>query len=200
MCRLGADYILSATPYYNKPTQEGLYRHFASVADASEKPVVLYNVPGRTAVNLMAATALRLAEHPNVIGIKEASGDLKQVMEILARPPGGLRRALGRRLAHAAGHRRGRRRLDLGDVQRGARPDDRASCTWCSPGDLDAGAPVALPPAAAHGRQLPGDQPGAGEGRARAAWGGSGTCSACRWCRRRRRPAAALREALDALQ
>ena len=88
MCRLGVDYILSATPYYNKPTQEGLYRHLAAVADASEKPVVLYNVPGRTSVNLKPATALRLAEHPNVVGIKEASGDLKQVMEILAaRPP-----------------------------------------------------------------------------------------------------------------
>jgi 4-hydroxy-tetrahydrodipicolinate synthase len=89
MCRLGVDYILSATPYYNKPTQEGLYRHFAAVADASEKPVCLYNVPGRTAVNLKPAIALRLAEHPNVLGIKEASGDLKQVMEILReRPPG----------------------------------------------------------------------------------------------------------------
>jgi 4-hydroxy-tetrahydrodipicolinate synthase len=87
MCRLGADYILSATPYYNKPTQEGLYRHFTAVADASDKPVCLYNVPGRTAVNLRPDTALRLAEHPNVIGIKEASGDLKQIMELLrARP------------------------------------------------------------------------------------------------------------------
>jgi 4-hydroxy-tetrahydrodipicolinate synthase len=83
MCRIGADYILSATPYYNKPTQEGLVRHFSAVADASDKPVCLYNVPGRTAVNLKPATALRLAEHPNVIGIKEASGDLKQVMELL---------------------------------------------------------------------------------------------------------------------
>jgi 4-hydroxy-tetrahydrodipicolinate synthase len=90
MCRLGVDYILSATPYYNKPTQEGLYRHLAAVADASEKPVVLYNVPGRTSVNLKPATALRLAEHPNVIGIKEASGDLKQVMEILAARPAGF--------------------------------------------------------------------------------------------------------------
>jgi 4-hydroxy-tetrahydrodipicolinate synthase len=87
MCRLGVDYILSATPYYNKPTQEGLYRHFAAVADQSSKPVCLYNVPGRTAVNLTPATALRLAEHPNIIGIKEASGDLKQVMEILRRRP-----------------------------------------------------------------------------------------------------------------
>jgi 4-hydroxy-tetrahydrodipicolinate synthase len=84
MCRLGADFILSATPYYNKPTQEGLYRHFMAVADAASKPVCLYNVPGRTAVNLRPEVALRLAGHPNIMGIKEASGDLKQVMEILA--------------------------------------------------------------------------------------------------------------------
>ena len=83
MCNLGADYILSATPYYNKPTQEGLYRHFVAVADAATRPVCLYNVPGRTAVNLKPALALRLAQHPNIMGIKEASGDLKQVMDIL---------------------------------------------------------------------------------------------------------------------
>jgi 4-hydroxy-tetrahydrodipicolinate synthase len=87
MCRVGADYILSATPYYNKPTQEGLYRHFSAVADAATRPVCLYNVPGRTAVNLSPATALRLAAHPNILGIKEASGDLKQMMDLLrARP------------------------------------------------------------------------------------------------------------------
>jgi 4-hydroxy-tetrahydrodipicolinate synthase len=83
MCRLGADYILSATPYYNKPTQEGLYRHFMAVADAATKPVCLYNVPGRTAVNLKPDVALRLARHDNVMGIKEASGDLKQIMDIV---------------------------------------------------------------------------------------------------------------------
>jgi 4-hydroxy-tetrahydrodipicolinate synthase len=87
MCRLGADYILSATPYYNKPTQEGLYRHFAEVADAATKPVCLYNVPGRTAVNLKPTVALRLAGHPNIMGIKEASGDLKQVMDLLRERP-----------------------------------------------------------------------------------------------------------------
>jgi 4-hydroxy-tetrahydrodipicolinate synthase len=87
MCRLGAEYILSATPYYNKPTQGGLFRHFTAVADASTKPVCLYNVPGRTAVNLAPETALQLAEHLNIMGIKEASGDLAQVMRILrARP------------------------------------------------------------------------------------------------------------------
>jgi 4-hydroxy-tetrahydrodipicolinate synthase len=83
MCRAGIDFVLSATPYYNRPSQEGLYRHFMAVADASTRPVCLYNVPGRTAVNLHPTTALRLATHPNVMGIKEASGDLKQVMEIL---------------------------------------------------------------------------------------------------------------------
>ena len=90
MCRLGADYILSATPYYNRPTQDGLYRHFAAVADASDKPVCLYNVPGRTAVNLRPQVAVRLAEHPNIVGIKEASGDLRQIMEIIRLRPEGF--------------------------------------------------------------------------------------------------------------
>ena len=88
MCQVGVDYILSATPYYNKPSQEGLYRHFTAVADAATKPVCLYNIPGRAAVNLQPALALRLARHGNVMGIKEASGDLKQIMDILReRPP-----------------------------------------------------------------------------------------------------------------
>jgi 4-hydroxy-tetrahydrodipicolinate synthase len=87
MCQVGADYILSATPYYNKPTQEGLYRHFMAVAEVSTKPVCLYNVPGRTSVNLTPRIALKLARHPNVMGIKEASGDLKQVMDILGERP-----------------------------------------------------------------------------------------------------------------
>ena len=87
MCRLGIDYILTATPYYNKPTQGGLFRHFTAVADASTKPICLYNVPGRTAVNLQPSVALELAEHPNIMGIKEASGDLAQVMRILRGRP-----------------------------------------------------------------------------------------------------------------
>ncbi len=90
MCRAGADYILTATPYYNKPTQGGLFRHFTAIADASAKPICLYNVPGRTAVNLQPAVALQLAEHPNVMGIKEASGDLAQIMQILRGRPAGF--------------------------------------------------------------------------------------------------------------
>lgn len=87
----GADAILSITPYYNKPTQEGLYRHFRSVAEACGIPVVVYNVPGRTGSNIEAATVLRLARDvENVVAVKEASGDLQQVMTILRERPDGF--------------------------------------------------------------------------------------------------------------
>lgn len=83
--------VLIVAPYYNKPTQEGLYRHFTAVAEASPLPVVLYNVPGRTGVNLEAATTLRIAsEHENVVAIKEASGNLAQIQAILAAAPEGF--------------------------------------------------------------------------------------------------------------
>ncbi len=87
MADAGADYILTAAPYYNKPTAEGLYRHFGAIADAAGRPVILYNVPGRTAVNMDAQLTLRLAARDGIHGIKEASGNLGQMMEILrARP------------------------------------------------------------------------------------------------------------------
>ncbi len=78
----GVDALLSVSPYYNKPSQEGIYRHFKAIADNSPVPIILYNVPGRTASNLTAETTLRLAKHPNIIGIKEASGNLEQCMKI----------------------------------------------------------------------------------------------------------------------
>ena len=79
----GIDGILSVCPYYNKPSQEGLYQHFKAIAAASPLPVVLYNVPGRTGVNLKAETTVRLAKDcPNIVAIKEASGSLEQVDEI----------------------------------------------------------------------------------------------------------------------
>jgi 4-hydroxy-tetrahydrodipicolinate synthase len=85
---MGADGLLSVTPYYNKPTQQGLYEHFRAVAEAVELPIVLYNVPGRTAVNMTAETQLRLAEEcPTIVATKEASGNLEQVMEILRSAP-----------------------------------------------------------------------------------------------------------------
>jgi 4-hydroxy-tetrahydrodipicolinate synthase len=80
--RPGVDAILSASPYYNKPTQEGQYQHFKAIAEAVNKPIILYNVPGRTAANLEAGTVARLAEIPNIAGVKEASGNLTQIAEI----------------------------------------------------------------------------------------------------------------------
>ena len=81
---LGADGALLVTPYYNKPSQEGLYLHYKAVADAVALPQVLYNVPGRTAVNLLPETVARLAVHPNIVAIKEATGSLQQASEVLA--------------------------------------------------------------------------------------------------------------------
>jgi 4-hydroxy-tetrahydrodipicolinate synthase len=78
-----ADAALVVAPYYNKPTQEGLYRHYKAVADAVKMPIVLYNVPGRTAVNILPPTVARLAEIKNIVAIKEATGDMKQVSEVI---------------------------------------------------------------------------------------------------------------------
>lgn len=84
----GIDAILSAVPFYNKPSQEGVYRHFAQIAMASKKPIILYNVPGRTGINMTADTTLRIArEFKNVIGVKEASGKMDQINEIIKGAP-----------------------------------------------------------------------------------------------------------------
>ena len=79
--------ILSVVPYYNKPNQRGMKAHFEAIADASPVPVVVYNVPGRVGVNLQATTCVELAQHPNIIAVKEASGNLQQIMEILRDKP-----------------------------------------------------------------------------------------------------------------
>jgi 4-hydroxy-tetrahydrodipicolinate synthase len=73
---VGADAALSVAPYYNKPTQEGLYRHFAAIADAVELPIILYNIPGRSIVEISVETMVRLAKHPNIVGVKDATGNL----------------------------------------------------------------------------------------------------------------------------
>ncbi|MFI5203733.1 MAG: 4-hydroxy-tetrahydrodipicolinate synthase [Flavobacteriales bacterium] len=88
----GVNAILSVSPYYNKPTQEGLYQHFMKVADAAPVPVILYNVPGRTGRNMREETTLRLAnDHENIIAIKEASGSFNQIMSIIQKAPAGFK-------------------------------------------------------------------------------------------------------------
>ncbi len=81
--KVGADATLHITPYYNKPTQEGLYQHFATIAKSTDIPVILYNVPGRTSVNMLPETVIRLSQIDNIVGIKEASGNLIQACDIL---------------------------------------------------------------------------------------------------------------------
>ncbi|MBR5568929.1 MAG: 4-hydroxy-tetrahydrodipicolinate synthase [Bacteroidales bacterium] len=86
----GVDAFLIVVPYYNKPTQEGQYQYFKAVAESTDKPIVLYNVPGRTGVNMTAETCLRLAQLPNVVAVKEASGNREQIEAILAGAPEGF--------------------------------------------------------------------------------------------------------------
>ena len=88
--RKGVDAILSASPYYNKPTQEGQYQHFKAISEAVAKPIMLYNVPGRTAVNIEVATLVRLAELRNIVAVKEASGNIGQIAEVCAAVPSGF--------------------------------------------------------------------------------------------------------------
>lgn len=87
----GIDAILTVTPYYNKPTQEGLYQHYKALSEVSPLPIILYNVPGRTGVNMLAETTLRIAnEFSNIIGVKEACGNIKQVEQLIAGKPEGF--------------------------------------------------------------------------------------------------------------
>jgi 4-hydroxy-tetrahydrodipicolinate synthase len=88
--RCGADLALSVVPYYNKPTQEGLYRHFRAIAEAVELPMIVYNVPGRTVCDMQNDTALRLAQVPNVVGIKDATGNIERGSDLVRRAPKGF--------------------------------------------------------------------------------------------------------------
>ena len=85
--QLGADYGLTVVPYYNKPTQEGMYRHFRAIAEAVDMPHILYNVPGRTGAGMSNDTILRLAEIPNIVGVKDATGDVAGGADLLRRAP-----------------------------------------------------------------------------------------------------------------
>ncbi|HNR14904.1 MAG TPA: 4-hydroxy-tetrahydrodipicolinate synthase [Thermodesulfobacteriota bacterium] len=85
--KAGADYSLQVAPYYNKPTQKGLYEHFLAIAEAVDIPLIIYNIPGRTGKNIETKTIVRLTEHKNIIGLKEASGDINQMMDVIQQCP-----------------------------------------------------------------------------------------------------------------
>lgn len=123
---VGADAALHITPYYNKPTQEGLYQHFKTICSEVSMPVILYNVPGRTGCNMLPPTVARIARDvPDVVGIKEATADLIHVSDLVEQCPEGFQILSGRRLHRAAPHRRGRLRRHLRDRERRAQADGR---------------------------------------------------------------------------
>jgi dihydrodipicolinate synthase/N-acetylneuraminate lyase len=109
-------------PYYNKPTQEGLYRHFKAIAEAVDLPMILYNVPGRTVADMSNETTLRLAQVPGIVGIKDATGNLERGSDLIKRAPG-IRPLQRRRRQRAGLHPAWRPRHDLRHRQRGAAPD-----------------------------------------------------------------------------
>ena len=123
VAELGVDGFMCVVPYYNKPPQEGMYRHFRTIADAVELPIILYNIPGRCVVNMEAETTLRLAHDcDNVVAVKEASGKMDQVEAIVAGAPDGfMSLLLRRRLRHARRHEARRRRSHLHHRQRVSR-------------------------------------------------------------------------------
>ena len=86
----GADYTLSVVPYYNKPSQEGIYQHFKTIAESTSIPMIIYNVPGRTVVSMTNDTILRLAKIPNIVGVKEASGNIGSNLELIKHAPEGF--------------------------------------------------------------------------------------------------------------
>jgi hypothetical protein len=120
---MGVDAALVVAPYYNKPDQRMLEAHFRAVAEEGDLPIIVYNVPGRTGVNVEAATLLRLAEHPRIVAVKEASANMDQIATILRDRPAGFRRSRRRRHLDAADAGHGRRRGDLHLRQRDPRPD-----------------------------------------------------------------------------
>ena len=123
--KAGADQCLSVVPYYNKPTQEGLYRHFKAIAEAVDIPMIVYNVPGRTVADLHNDTALRLAQVPNIVGIKDATANLERGADLIRRAPKGFAIYSGDDATALALMLMGGRRRDLGDRQRRAAPDAR---------------------------------------------------------------------------
>ena len=129
---MGVDGILSVTPYYNKPTQEGLYQHYKAIASAVKLPIIVYSVQGRTGVNVEPATLKRLAEIDNIVGVKEASGNIGQMAAVIQQVPPSFAVLSGDDAHHHSPDRARRPRRRLGGFERNSRRDDgaRRSARW----------------------------------------------------------------------
>ena len=160
---LGVDGLLSVTPYYNKVTQEGLYRHYKAIADAVPLPIIVYNVPGRTGVNVETATLKRLAEIENICGVKEASGNISQMAAVCHNLPDTFDVLVRRRCADDSAVLAGRARLDLGGLEPDSGGDDQAGATRDGRG-FRGGARVAAPVVRADGSEFRGVESDSGEG------------------------------------
>ena len=158
----GAAGLLVVTPYYNKPTPDGLFLHYSAIAEATSLPIVVYNVPSRTGINVTAETLARLATIPGVAAVKEAAGDIMQMARVVLAVPPDFAVLSGDDGAALPAMALGGARADLGGLQPDPRADGRA-VRPVSDGGLCRRPPGAPPLAAAHGCQLFRDQPGTGE-------------------------------------
>ena len=186
--KAGADGLLVVTPYYNKPTQEGLYQHFKAINDAVGIPIIIYNIPGRSVVDMSVATMARCAELKNVVGVKDATANLARVSQQRARVRAGLLSAVGRGRDRARLHGAWRAWLHLGRLQH------RAAAVRRIPervprGRLQDGAGPAGPPDAAARRAVHRDQSGSGEVCGLAARPVLGRDAPAAWCPSARRHA-----------
>ena len=177
---LGVDGILSVTPYYNKPTQEGLYQHYKAIAAAVPLPIIVYSVQGRTGVNVEPATLKRLAEIDNIVGVKEASGNIGQMAQIVHQLPESFDVLSRRRCHHDSADRAGRARSYFGGVERNSGGDDQArrSSRWRAISRARARLQRAL--AAADGSEFRRVQSDSGEGRDGDDGPAASRCGACR--------------------
>ncbi len=185
--KAGADAVLVVTPYYNKPTQEGLYQHFKAINDAIGIPIIIYNIPARSVIDMSVDTMKRLFELKNIAGVKDATANVHAGLAAARRDGGGLQPALRRgRNLHRL-HGAWRPRLHLGDVER------RAAAVRRVPGSLPEGrlcrsAQAAGQAVAAAHRVVHRDQPGAGQVCAVGARASAPRRCGCRWCRSPTRP------------
>ena len=184
--KAGADAVLIVTPYYNKPTQEGLYQHYKAINDAIGIPIIIYNIPGRSVIDMSVDTMARLFECKNIAGVKDATANMVRVSQQRAAMGPDFNQLSGEDEHRARLHGAWRPRLHLGDLERGAAAVRRVPGA-CLQGRFRHRAQAAGQAHAAAHASVHRDQPGAGQIRAVACSASAPTPCGCRWCRWRKR-------------